>query len=105
MVAFKIKKGDKVVVVAGKDKGKVGDILKMFPADSRCLVSGVNEVKKHQKPTRESKGGIVTKAMPIHISNVAYYDEKTKSPVKLGRKMVDKTKKRFIRKTNEILGE
>lgn len=103
-MAWKIKKGDKVTILSGKDKGKVGEILKMFPSEQRCLVSGVNEVKKHQKPTRDSKGGVVTKSMPMHVSNVAYYDEKTKSPVKVGFKVVNGDKKRFIKKTNEIIG-
>ena len=104
MSKMKLKKGDKVVVIAGKDKGKTGEVLKSFPKDLKVLVSGVNEVKKHQKPSRQSQGGIITKSMPIHISNVAFYDEKAKKASRVGYKILESgEKKRYSKKSEEIL--
>jgi large subunit ribosomal protein L24 len=70
MIKLKIKKGDNVKVITGDDKGKTGDVIKVFPAIRKVLVKGINEKKKHQKPTREQKGGIITVERPIDISNV-----------------------------------
>lgn len=105
MKKFKLKKGDKVIVLTGKDKGKIGDILEMHIQDDKALVSGVNEVKKHQKPSRSSQGGIVTKLMPVHISNIAFYDEKSKKASRVGFKILkDGEKKRFAKRSDEIIG-
>ena len=71
---LKLKKGDEVIVIAGKDKGKTGKITKMHPGIFKAIVSGVNKVKKHQKPDGNQAGGIIEKEMPIHISNLAFYD-------------------------------
>ncbi len=99
----KIKQGDTVIVITGKDKGKKGDVLKVFPRDSKILVAGVNVVKRHTKPTEQNEGGVLDKVMPIDISNVAYYDEKTKGPSKIGFKFEDGKKFRFVKKSGMVL--
>ncbi len=102
---LRLKKGDTVVVLSGKDRKKKGQILKVFPAERKVIVSGVNEVKKHTKPSKTSQGGIVKKSMPMHISKVAYFDEKAGSGSKIGFKILkDGEKKRFSKKSGEIIG-
>src|SRR3546814_19057882 len=81
---FKIKKGDKVVVITGRDKGKQGDVLRVLRAEERVLVQGVNMVKRHTAPSQMSPGGIVEKAAPLHISNVAHIDQTTTTPTRVG---------------------
>lgn len=76
----KIKKGDKVVVIAGRDKGKTGEVLQMIPSDNRAVVRGVNLVKRHQRQTQQSEGGIITKEAPIQLSNIAIADPKDGKP-------------------------
>ena len=71
---FKLKKGDEVIVLAGKDKGKTGKILKMLPKQTKAIVSEINRVKKNQKPDNNQPGGIIDKEMPIHISNISFYN-------------------------------
>ena len=83
---IKLKKGDEVVVLAGKDKGKTGKITLMKPMVNKAIVSGVNKVKKHQKPDNNQAGGIIEKEMPMQISNLAFYDSSSKKGVKLGYK-------------------
>jgi len=104
---FKIKKNDTVVVIAGKDKGKQGKVLKIIQAINRVVVSGVNEVQRHTKPSKTHQGGIITKNLPLHISNVSFYDEKNKKPSKVGYKIVEtkdkKEKKRFAKVSGEII--
>ncbi|MBN8827091.1 MAG: 50S ribosomal protein L24 [Sphingobacteriia bacterium] len=80
---LKIKKGDKVVVIAGKDKGKKGEVLEVSPKTLKVLVSGVNIVKKHQKPSYMSAGGVIQKEAPIHISNVNLEDPETGKPTRV----------------------
>ena len=80
----KYKKGDEVIVKVGKDKGKIGKIAKVYNSIDKIIISGVNVSKKHQKPSQDSKGGIVNKEMPIHISNVLAYDSKAKKSSKVG---------------------
>lgn len=108
MKKFKIKKDDTVIVIAGKDKGKQGKVLKMLTEKDRLLVSGVNEVKKHMKPSKTHQGGIVTKNLPLHISNVAFYDAKDKRASKVGYKFIETKdateKKRFAKVSGEIIG-
>jgi large subunit ribosomal protein L24 len=105
MNKLRLKKGDKVIVITGKDKGKVGNILQAFPKDSRVTVAGVGEVKKHSKPSKTGGGGIVKKSLPIHVSNVAFYDEKSKKPSKIGYKILETGEKKRIMKTSkEIIG-
>ena len=104
MLKLKLKKGDKVIVIAGKDKGKTGEITKVLVKESKVLVSGINMVKRHTKPSQENAGGIISKEMPIHISNVAFVDPKTSKPTRLGVK-VDKDghKVRVAKKSGEVV--
>jgi large subunit ribosomal protein L24 len=105
MPKLKIKTGDKVKVHTGKSKGTIGEVLKVFPKDSKILVAGANEVTKHQKPSRSDQGGVKIKAMPIHISNVAFYEESTGKTTKIGYKLLESgEKKRFSKTSGEILG-
>ena len=105
MSTMKIKKGDTIKVIAGKDKDKEGKVISVDQKKSKVLVEGVNMVTKHIKPSQaDPEGGIVTREAPIHVSNVAFYDSKSKSAVKLGYKVaVDengkKTKVRVNKKT------
>lgn len=82
---MKLKKGDKVIVLTGKDKGKTGKIEKVFPKDNKVLVAGVNMYKRHRKPrSQQDQGGIIDKTLPIHASKVAFVDPKTNKPTRLG---------------------
>ena len=100
----KIKKGDRVVVTTGRDKGKKGEVLKVFGEESRVLVSGVNVVKKHQKQTQREQGGIVSKEAPLHVSNVAHVDPKDGSATRIGfKKLNDGRKVRFAKKSGEVI--
>ena len=102
IVKTKLKKGDEVIVLAGKDKGKTGKISLVKPKVNKAIVTGINKVKKHQKPDNNQAGGIVEKEMPIQISNLAYYDVTEKKGVKLGYKLNDKNKKiRIIRNSGK----
>ena len=92
---FKLKKGDEVIVLTGKDKGKTGKIVKMIPKQMKAIVSEINRVKKNQKPDNSQPGGIVDKEMPIHISNLSFYDSQQKKGVKLGFKFIDNKKVRI----------
>ena len=104
MLKLKLKKGDKVIVIAGKDKDKTGEITKVLVKESKVLVSGINMVKRHTKPTQENAGGIISKEMPIHISNVAFIDPKTSKATRLGFKMdKDGHKVRVAKKSGEVV--
>ena len=96
---FKLKKGDEVIVLAGKDKGKTGKIVKMIPNKMKAVVSEINKVKKNQKPDNNQPGGIIDKEMPIHISNLAFYDPESKKGVRIGYKL-EKNKKVRINKAS-----
>lgn len=85
---MKIKKGDKVVVLTGKDKGAKGEVLKVFPTEQRVLVQGVNMVKKHQAPSMGNAGGIQKVERPVHVSNVALMDPKSEKPTRVGYKLL-----------------
>ena len=99
---IKLKKGDEVIILAGKDKGKTGKIILVKPQVNKAVVSGINKVKKHTKPDNNQPGGIVEKEMPIQISNLAFYDIESKKGVKLGFKVNDKKeKKRVIRSSGK----
>ena len=99
---IKLKKGDEVIVTAGKDKGKTGKITLVKPQIGKAIVNGINKVKKHQKPDNNQAGGIVEKEMPIQISNLSYYDPLLKKGVRLGYKLNDKKKKiRFNRNSGK----
>tara|TARA_A100001011_G_scaffold314867_1_gene333175 strand:- start:94 stop:408 length:315 start_codon:yes stop_codon:yes gene_type:complete len=92
---LKLKKGDEVIVLAGKDKGKKGKILKVIPKKNRAIVSDINKVKKNQKPDNNQAGGIIEKEMPIHISNLSFFDSSANKGVKIGYKFLDKKKVRL----------
>mgnify|MGYP001272464568 CR=1 FL=1 len=84
MKKFKLKKGDEVIVISGKDKGKKGKIIKMLPIKNKAIVSEINKVKKNQKPDNNQSGGIVEKEMPIHISNLNIFDSKSNKGIRVG---------------------
>ena len=106
MNKLKIKKGDKVKVVSGGSKGKVGNVLKVFPKEHKVIVSGVNLVKRHTKPTQHSEGGIMQKELPIHISNISHIDPKTDEVTKVGYKILEDGKKvRFAKKSGEVISK
>ena len=101
---FKIKKGDKVVVLSGRDKGKSGEVLGVLRAESRVLVQGVNMVKRHTRQQPGQPGGIIEKEAAIHISNVAHLDPKSQKPTRVGYRFLgDGRKVRFARRSGEIL--
>ena len=101
-MAAKIRKGDKVVVLSGRDKGRTGEVIKVHPRDGRALVRGINMVKRHQKQTAQQDGGIISKESPIHLSNLAYTGRDGK-PTRIGFKFVgqgrDRKKVRFAKRS------
>jgi len=102
MAKFKIKKGDKVKVIAGNNKGTEGAVLKVYPLSNRVTVEGVQMIKKHVKPSASNpNGGILEREAPIHISNVMLLDGSVASRV--GRKVVDGKTKRYVKKTDKII--
>jgi len=104
MPKLKIKKGDKVVVITGRDKGKTGEVKQVLPAENRVVVDGVNMVKRHTKPSAGNAGGIVEKEASIHVSNVAYVDPKTDKPTRIGYKTLEDGRKvRFAKRSGEII--
>ncbi len=96
---LKLKKGDEVIVLAGKDKGKTGKIIKMVPKQMKAVVSEINKVKKNQKPDNNQPGGIIDKEMPIHISNLSFYDPELKKGIRIGYKL-NKNKKTRVNKSS-----
>ncbi len=101
---FKLKKGDEVVVLAGKDRGKKGRIVQMLRADNRALVEGLNMVSRHTKPSQTEAGGIVQKEAPIHLSNLAIADPKDGSASRVGYKFLDDGRKvRYAKKSGEVI--
>jgi large subunit ribosomal protein L24 len=103
-VKFKIRKGDKVVVRTGKDKGKSGEVLRVMRDEARVLVQGVNMVKRHTRPSPGNPGGIIDKEASIHISNVALADPKTGKPTRVGFKLLDGGRKvRIARRSGEAI--
>jgi large subunit ribosomal protein L24 len=104
MSAAKIKKGDRVVVLAGRDKGRKGTVLKAIPKEDRVIVQGVNMVKRHERQGRDTQGGIIEKEAPLHVSNVAHEDPKDGSPTRIGfRTLEDGKKVRFAKRSGEII--
>lgn len=103
-MAAKIKKGDSVIVLAGKDKGKRGEVLKVLPAENRAVVQGVNRVQRHQKQTGTQEAGIISKELPIHLSNLAIVDPKEGKPSRVGFKILsDGSKVRIARRSGEVI--
>jgi large subunit ribosomal protein L24 len=106
MASLKIKKGDHVIVIAGRDKGKHGEVVEMLPKEERAIVRGVNVVRRHQKQTAAQEGGIVSKEAPIHISNLALEDPKDGKPTRIGFKFLEDGKKvRFAKRSGEVIPE
>ena len=87
-MAAKIRKGDKVVMLTGRDKGRTGEVVEVRPDDNRVLVRGINMVKRHQKQSAQQEGGIISKELPVHLSNVAIADPKDGKPTRIGFKFV-----------------
>jgi len=103
-MAAKLKTGDKVVVMAGKDKGKRGEITSVLPKEGRAVVQGVNLVKRHQRPTQVSAGGIITKEAPVALSNLMIEDPKDGAPTRVGFKVLEDGRKvRFAKKSGEMI--
>jgi large subunit ribosomal protein L24 len=104
MALARIRKGDHVVVVAGRDKGKKGEVLRVLSAESRAIVQGVNVIRRHQKPTAQREGGIIAREAPIHLSNIAVEDPKDGKPTKVGmKKLEDGTWVRFAKRSGEVI--
>ena len=104
MLKLKIKKGDNVIVIAGRDKGKTGEVLRVMPTESRVIVQGVHIAKRHTRPRMGEPGGIIEKELSIHISNVAHIDPQTHKPTRVGYKILEDGRKvRFARRSGEII--
>jgi large subunit ribosomal protein L24 len=105
-MALKIKKGDRVIVLAGRDKGKQGEVIQVMPKESRALVRGVNVVRRHQRQTAQQSGGIISKEAAIDLSNLALEDPKDGKPTRVGFRLLDDgTKVRFAKRSGEIIPE
>ncbi len=103
-MAAKIKKGDKVVVLAGRDKGKSGEVTRVIPADRRAIVAGVNMVKRHTRQTPQTEGGILSKEASIDLSNLAIADPKTGKPTRVGFKILDDGRKvRVAKRSGDLI--
>ena len=101
---FRLRKGDDVVVISGRDKGKTGSILRVIRSEDRVIVDGINMVKRHTRPSQAQPGGIVNKEAPIHISNVALADPKDGSATRVGYKFLeDKRKVRVAKQSGEVI--
>jgi large subunit ribosomal protein L24 len=100
---LKIKKGDKVVVITGRDKGKTGEVMRVLREENRLIVQGVHMVKRHQRQTMQVQGGIIEKEAPIHVSNVAHIDPKTQKPTRIGYRMDGERKIRVARGSGEAI--
>lgn len=104
MSIMRVKKGDRVVVISGDDKGKRGEVLRVIPKEDRILVQGVNMVTRHQRQTATQEGGRIRKEAPIHVSNVAHIDPKTDQPTKVGIKVLEDGRKvRFAKRSGEVI--
>ncbi|MCB1885705.1 MAG: 50S ribosomal protein L24 [Geminicoccaceae bacterium] len=103
-MAARVKKGDRVVVLAGRDKGKQGEVLRVNPTDERVVVQGVALIKRHQKASMQNQGGIMTREAAIHASNVAHVDPKDGKPTRIGFRTLDDGRKvRFAKRSGEII--
>jgi large subunit ribosomal protein L24 len=103
-MAAKIKKGDMVVVLSGRDRGRSGEVIRMFPAEQRALVRGINMVKRHQKQSPRAEGGIISKESAIHLSNIAVADPKDGKPTRVGFKILDDGRKvRFAKRSGDLI--
>jgi large subunit ribosomal protein L24 len=103
-MAAKIKKGDRVVVTAGRDRGKRGEVRVVMPEEGRAIVAGVNLVRRHTRQTAQTEGGIISKESPIHLSNLAILDPKTGKPTRVGFKILDDGRKvRVARGSGDLI--
>ncbi|MFS4438069.1 50S ribosomal protein L24 [Paracoccaceae bacterium GXU_MW_L88] len=102
-MAAKLRKGDKVIVLAGKDKGREGEITQVLPKEGRALVSGINVVTRHQRQTQSSQGGRIRQEAPIQLSNLALVDPKDGGPTRVGFKTEGDKKVRFAKKSGEVI--
>ena len=106
MPSLKIKKGDRVVVLTGRDKGKRGEVVAVMPKENRALVRGVNIVRRHQRQTASQEGGIISKEAPIQLSNLAIEDPADGSPTRVGFKFLEDGRKvRFAKRSGEVIPE
>ena len=103
MPKLHIKKGDRVMVIAGDDKGKTGDVLEVLPDRNTAVVENVRVAKRHRKPTNENPGGIKEISAPVHLSNLMLIDPKSGEPTRIGRKVVDGKLVRFAKSSGEII--
>ena len=103
-MAAKIKKGDKVVVLAGRDKGRSGEVIQVMPKEERALVRGVNMIKRHQRQTASQEGGIISKEGPIHLSNLGMADPKDGKATRVGFRILDDGRKvRFAKRSGDLI--
>ena len=103
-MAAKIRKGDKVVVMTGRDKGKTGEVRQVMPSEGRAIVAGVNLVRRHTRQTAQTEGGILTKESPIHLSNLAIADPKSGKPTRVGFKTLDDGRKvRVAKRSGDLI--
>jgi large subunit ribosomal protein L24 len=104
MRKLKIKKGDNVVVISGREKGKTGEVLRVLPAETRVVVQGINVARRHTRPRMGDPGGIVEKELAIHISNVAHIDPQSSRPTRIGYKLLEDGRKvRVARRSGEVI--
>jgi large subunit ribosomal protein L24 len=103
-MSAKVRKGDRVVVTSGREKGKSGEVLRVYPSEARVVIAGVNMVKRHQRQTQRAQGGIVSKEAPLHLSKIAHIDPKTGGPTRIGFKVLEDGRRvRFAKKSGEVL--
>lgn len=102
-MAAKIKKGDNVVVMTGRDKGRKGEVLRVIPKEERAIVQGVNLVKRHQRQTQNQEAGIISKEATIHLSNLAVADPRDGEPTRVGFKMHEGRKVRFAKRSGDLI--
>jgi large subunit ribosomal protein L24 len=105
MPKLKIKKGDTVIVLTGRDKGKSGSVLRAFPTENKVVVQGVNIAKRHTRQSATAQGGIIEKEMPIHVSNVSHIDPKDNKPTRVGYKVAkDGSRERIAKRSGQVIG-
>jgi large subunit ribosomal protein L24 len=104
-MAAKLRKGDKIIVISGKDKSKTGEITRVIPKDGKAIVTGINNVIRHTKQTQTDQGGRITKEMPIDISNLALVDPNSGGPTRVGFKLVEGKKVRYAKRSGETLND
>jgi len=100
----RIRKGDRVIVLTGRDKGRTGNVVKVLPKENRAVVQGINQVHRHQRQSAAQEGGIITKEMPIHMSNIAHVDPKDGKPTRVGFKALEDGRKvRVAKRSGEVI--